>query len=388
MKFAVVVCNDVQHKVKLVSGVATRKSLKVLKILASIKVTLSGNTMTLSSGNGEQQARVAININTPLEIVKEFCVDAERINTLFNNTSNGDTVNFELKEDFLLFKLGRSRSKLLLTSSDADDYPDSFVFKKSVDRVSVSLADIERTFYRSGYAVSDENEVRKALCNIHVETISGKLYMVSTNGHRLCVSSCPLLLGQDQEKNINDIKFTVSKKFFETLISAFKGKNNEVIFSLSDNLIKVDCGDITVSSLLLNEKYPEYRKVIPQGFYIATNVNRHLLLEAVSKVRSITGITEVDPIQLYIETGGIRVFANNTKTRSESEDYISIKHLAVAQPSQISYSANYLIEALKNSEVDDNGDVQLKVSTGGNGLVFYSQNDAHRNSFALVLPRR
>lgn len=378
MKSELTVTAQVKARLRIISSIADGK---VHACYANIKIILNNNGITFYSSNSSQHAQMtcAIKLDDPTTSI-EFCVNAERLASVISGCDDNQVVKMKLTDDKLVCRIGRSQATIKVTSKDAKDYPDVLNDNGEVKTVFIDYENLVRTFLRSGYAVGGINETRTILKNVHLETNNKSLYMVSTNGHRLSISSCPVSIGENSEP----LEINVSAAFFKLLFSGIDRKfKGEVQLRVGKSTIQVLSDGLLISSSLSADKYPNYKKVIPANFVATTLIDRDVLLQAVQRVTAFAGLGQKGAIELNAENGEMCITGENIVDGS-SNDVISLADPTVSFRTKL--ANNYLIEALEKTEVNENGQVLMKISPCRT-VTFLCNQSAVSNSYSIITPR-
>ena len=126
------------------------------------------------------------------------------------------------------------------------------------------------------FAVSDD-ETRYFMNGVFIEKTEGKLIMVATDGRRLAYID-------KEEKNSKDFTGIIVPPKILTIIQKRAGDEGLISLSVTDKVIFIKFGSYSLSSILLEGQFPNYRKVIPEEQTQTLLVRRQEMLDALRRV--------------------------------------------------------------------------------------------------------
>jgi DNA polymerase-3 subunit beta len=111
---------------------------------------------------------------------------------------------------------------------------------------------------------------------------------------------------------------------------------------LGSNHIRVDIGDVRLTSKLIDGRFPDYQRVIPSKATNVVKADRDLLRHALQR----TGILSNEKyrgIRLELASGTVTISANNPEQEEATE---SVELEYGGSDMEIGFNVNYLLEAL------------------------------------------
>lgn len=186
------------------------------------------------------------------------------------------------------------------------------------------------------------DEARPVLTGVLLHTNEGKLYMAATDSYRLAEKQ----LGANQEE-INLLVPVTAMQDVLRIVSDFEG---DVTISNDEQQILFQVGDVELVARLIEGKYPDYRKLIPQGFEVTANLKRADLLN-VTKVSSLFARESAGSITINVDEAtqslSIRSVASQLGENTAKAD-AKVKGTGV-----ITLNSRYLMDALHALNGDD-----------------------------------
>ena len=175
------------------------------------------------------------------------------------NSLNGDVdLAFDDNQNCTIKSGG---SKFRLNGFLAEDYPE---IPKLRDGSTVSGRELKHAFQSVVFAASTE-ESRRAFNGVLVD--GGKV--VASDTYRLAIHDIPL-----------QGRCLIPARFLSNLKQLPDG---DIRVSISDDIISFSVGDLTLSSRLLNEKYPDITAVVPKEHKLQITANRDDLMGAITR---------------------------------------------------------------------------------------------------------
>jgi len=219
-----------------------------------------------------------------------------------------ENISFELKENlFLSIVPEKSNIQFTLKCIPPDKFPEQhgisddvfveFPQKEFVDMISKTI-----------FAISDD-ETRFFLNGIYIEKIENSLSMVASDGRRLA------LIKKKLASEINDFTgVIVPPKILHIIRKNTAGQGN-LLFAITEKNIFVKLSNHLFSSNLIEGKFPNYQKIIPEQHEHKVIVLKSALQESLKRV------------SILVENKSRRVFLSfkgNTLTVSSEETEIGM----------------------------------------------------------------
>jgi DNA polymerase-3 subunit beta len=158
------------------------------------------------------------------------------------------------------------------------------------------------------------------------------------------------------------------------------GDSDELVtLQIGSNHIRVSTGDISFTSKLIDGRFPDYQRVVPQGGDKIVTTDRESLRQALTRA-SILSNERYRSVRFQLSSGSLRVLANNPDLE-EAEEELAVDyeggHLDVG------FNANYITDAL--SAIDEE-QVQLILSDSNSCCLMHGCKN--QDSKYVVMPMR
>jgi DNA polymerase-3 subunit beta len=246
------------------------------------------------------------------------------------------------------------RSKFSLTTLPAAEFPtvEDISAGKSV---SVSQKVLARLLEKTHFSMAQQ-DVRYYLNGLLLETGGNVLRAVATDGHRLALCEVKVEGGDAPEQQV-----IVPRKGVLELQRLMSGEGDLAI-ELGTNHIRIQLDGIRFTSKLIDGRFPEYQRVIPQDNSNALSADRGLFKSALQRT-AILSNEKYRGIRLIIRDNNMVLQAHNPE-QEEAEEELGIQY--TGEEIEIGFNVNYLLDALGAIESDE---VTLAVVDGNSSCL-------------------
>jgi DNA polymerase-3 subunit beta len=309
-------------------------SRTTIPILSNLVIDARGDGLAIVATDLDKQlaARAEAKVERPGRITAPAHILADILRKL---APDGE-VGFELADDKLTIRQGRAR--FALATLPAEDFPD-FDRTPPTHEFTMPAAMLGALIADTAYAISTE-ETRYYLNGIFLEASAEPpiLRAVATDGHRLALRDVALPAGAAGAPAVIVPRLACVE--IARLIGGV-AEGGEVKVALSTVQIRVEAGDVALSSRLIDGTFPEYRRVIPAN---ATKValNRDAFAAAIERV-SIVSSAHGGTVKLSFADRALTLSTANPDAGSASE---TIDLDIDVEPIEIGFAAKYLLDTL------------------------------------------
>ena len=176
-----------------------------------------------------------------------FSVDAKRLLTVLK-AAKTDEVQIELHDELLVVKSGRSKVKVeTLANTQEIEIVKS---GKNFD-IKNQLGAMEQVLH-----AVDNNNQRYELNGVLLQSKGGIFNIVGTDTKRLAVVTT--------DTDSNDFEVVIPRKGIEAILKLFKGF--DVMAEIDEQSLTIHTEALSYSVRLINGKYPEWQRIVPQTF--------------------------------------------------------------------------------------------------------------------------
>jgi DNA polymerase-3 subunit beta len=246
-------------------------SKNVISILSNIYLEAKDNVLKIKATD----LKVNFETEVPVTVVEEgpATVFGEKFLGILSSVPEGE-VEFEQKENKIKIKTAAKKANFQLKTMSSDKFPEFPV--SSVEYFEIPVKDFKEMINQTIFAVSDD-ETRFFMNGVYFEKEENKIVMVSTDGRRLAYA-------EKEEKNVKNFSGIIIHPKILNIIIKRAGDEGLISISVTDKIVFIRFGSYSLSSVLLDGQFPNYRKVIPEGQTNSLSVNRNEMLDALRRV--------------------------------------------------------------------------------------------------------
>ena len=349
-----------------VIGVVERR--QTMPVLANVLLVAKDSNLSITATDLEVEL-VASSAVDSVEVPGEITVPARKFLDICRSLPDNATVTVALKGDRLSVQSGRS--KFVLATLPAAEFP--IIDDIDADReLTLAQADLGVLLEKTHFSMAQQ-DVRYYLNGLLLETDGKKLRAVATDGHRLAL--CDATLNASSGAKIQVI---VPRKGVLELQKLLSGEG-DVELSFGANHIRIVVGDIRFTSKLIDGRFPDYDRVIPETNANVVKASRDALRHSLQRA-AILSNEKYRGVRLEFKNNSIRVQANNPD-QEEAEDEVEVEYSG--DKMEIGFNVNYLLDALAAVEIDD---VEVGLVDPSSSCVVRAPGD--ENCLYVVMPMR
>ncbi len=325
-----------------VIGVVEKR--QTLPILGNVLLQQTDGVLTLVGTDLETE------LTTSISDVKgedgATTVSARKLYDICRSLPEDSEVQLELGSDNKM-KVSAGKSRFTLQTLPAGDFPKletsdwDYEFELPEPALSGLLA-------KTAFAMAQQ-DVRYFLNGLLLEINTGKLRAVATDGHRLARSEIDIE-GVEAER----VQRIVPRKAVLEMTRFLSDSDSQSAkIDINPGHLRVRSDNLVFISKLIDGRFPDYEKVIPNNLSRHLNLNRKSLIEILSRA-AILSNEKFRGVSIMLENGVLRVSSHNPD-QEEAMDEMAVEY--DGDPVEIGFNVGYLLEALRvlTSEVVDFG---------------------------------
>ena len=315
-----------------VSGIIERRH--TLPILSNVLIDRSAGALSFLATDIEIQitARGAVE---PSGEARSVTVGARKLVDILRALPESAEVTLQLQDKRLLVKAGKSR--FALQTLPAEDFPRLAKPAGDVARFAVPQKALRRLLGLVQYAMAQQ-DIRYYLNRMLVVVEDKTLKLVATDGHRLAYASMTLDAKLPRQEVI------IPRKTVLELAKLLADTDSEVRVELSATQAAFAFGTVELISKLVDGKFPDYTRVIPQGHKNKLAIGREVLRQALMRA-AILSNEKFRGVRWVLTDGALKVVSSNTE-QEEAEETLDVAYKGDAL--DIGFNVNYLLDALNN----------------------------------------
>ncbi len=331
-----------------VIGVVERR--QTMPILANVLLVAKDGKLGITATDLEVElvANAEVEIDGPGEVT----VPGRKLLDICKALPDKAKLAIALSGEKLSIKSGPS--KFTLTTLPAADFPTVDDINAG-QTIGLRQAKLCRLLDKTHFSMAQQ-DVRYYLNGLLVETDGRYLRAVATDGHRLALCQVKL-----SGKKMPEQQVIVPRKGILELQRLMSGKGN-VELQLGTNHIRIEVDGIRFTSKLIDGRFPEYERVIPEDTSNQLSADRELFKGALHRT-AILSNEKYRGIRLIIRDSGVVLQAHNPE-QEEAEEELEVSYKG--DDIEIGFNVNYLLDALGAIESEE---VTLSVVDGNSSCL-------------------
>ncbi len=252
-----------------VSRVANGRS--TLPILANVLLKTEANRLSIAATNLD----IAITHFLGSKVAEEGSITVPaRLMQDFVSSLPAGVIDLNLEDHKLHITTNQYNS--VINGVSAEEFPVMPAITKGISW-TIKAALLKHGLSQVIIAASSD-ETRPALTGIYFHTFEDRLFIVATDSYRLSETE---LIKSDKEVNL-----LIPSSAMQDLLRVLPDSDEEVTITHDDQQVLFKTGDVELVARLIEGKYPDYRKLIPESFAVTVQVPRTELIN-VAKVSSL-----------------------------------------------------------------------------------------------------
>ncbi|MED5554600.1 MAG: DNA polymerase III subunit beta [Pseudomonadota bacterium] len=352
---------------QLVTGVVERR--QTLPVLSNLLVRAADGVVSFTGTDLEVQMVASID---GIEVEQEgsATIPARKLADIWRSLVEGSKVSVAVEGTRTIVRSGRSR--FALATLPVDEFPD--VASQDADvTVSLPLADLQRLLDKTSFAMAQQ-DVRYFLNGMLLEITSAHVRAVATDGHRMAMCTV-----EQNVAGVDRVQVIVPRKGVIELGRLLNDSSADVVLSLGRNHLTVKQDAYTLTTKLVDGKFPDYETVRPKETGRTLVGDRETLRHAFQRA-AILSNEKYRCVRLSLEGDQMKIEANNPE-QEEAEEIVAIEY--DGDSLEIGFNVAYLQDVLG---VIDTESVRLSVADANSSALIEAP--GVDDSLYVVMPMR
>jgi DNA polymerase-3 subunit beta len=348
-----------------VIGVVERR--QTMPILANVLLVARNGAVSVTATDLEVE--LVADANVDVDNPGEVTVPGRKLLDICRALPEDAMVSIAQAGEKLVIKSGRS--KFSLATLPAAEFPtvEDIGAGQALEVPQDSLA---RLLDKTHFSMAQQ-DVRYYLNGLLLETGGPLLRAVATDGHRLALAEVNI-----DGADLPEQQVIVPRKGVLELQRLLTGEG-DLRIELGGNHVRIQLEGIRFTSKLIDGRFPEYERVIPQDTSNALTADKALFRSALQRT-AILSNEKYRGIRLIIRDSGMVLQAHNPE-QEEAEEALEIRY--DGEEIEIGFNVNYLLDALGVIESDE---VTLAIVDSNSSCLLRDQ--SHDDCKYVVMPMR
>lgn len=306
-------------------------------ILRCLKMTVEKKLVRICATDLEVGINYSVdkvNVDAPGEVV----IPADRLAAIVRESID-EVLTLQASEG--LCEITGADSKFTVYGQEASQYPLVPGFDDEAD-IQITLESLQTAISQCIFATAKES-TRYALNGVLWHIKQKKLSMVATDGRRLVTTKANLISAPKAERSGQIPQIIVPAKTLGLLEKIPAADGDVVAVKFNDNQILISCGNIVISSNLVEGTFPKYEDIIPTDYDKKLTLNAEAALSAVRRSALLTS-EESRGIRLALSKNSL-VFSGSSPEAGDARIDMAVDYNAEAV--EISFNPQYLTDVLR-----------------------------------------
>jgi DNA polymerase-3 subunit beta len=313
----------------LIQGIVERKN--TIPILSNVLIEADDARIDMAATDLD----VGLRCRVPAEVRKPgaLTLSAKKLFEIVRAVDGRSIEVKELDNSWAAISSGRAFFKMVGLSKT--EFP-SLAEPPASGFTAIDGRTLASLIHKTSFAITADDS-RYFLNGARLELNERELRMVATDGHRLAFISVPRPSGAD-----GILSAIVPKKTLLELVKILGESPSEVSFAKGDNHLFFRIGDRLLVSKRVDDQFPAYDKVLPQGNDKKVTCATSDLVGAIRRV-SLLANERSRAVKFAIDSGRVDISAQSPEL-GEARESIETGYRGAAL--QVGFNAQYLLDFL------------------------------------------
>ena len=333
------VCGIVEkrHTLPILSNVLMEKDGEKLTLLATdIEIQITTQTPTV----GAEKASLTVGARKLQDILRSL----------------PDTAELSLTFDDKRLQLKAGKSRFNLQTLPAEDFPRMSAADGQSSRLAITQKQMKRLLALVQYGMAQQ-DIRYYLNGLLLVAKGSELRVVATDGHRLAYASETLAVVP------TPIEVILPRKTVLELSRQLTDNDDPLEITLTPTQARFSFGSIELVSKLIDGKFPDYERVIPQHHAKVIRLSRNALLHSLLRAAILTN-EKFRGVRLVLGPGSLKIISSNAE-QEEAQEEIEIEYSDDAL--DVGFNVTYLLDVLYNVS---NETIELHLADANSSALF------------------
>ena len=329
----------------------------------TLTITASDNDTTLTAkaelNECDSDVRFAVNAKTLQDAIKE--IPDQPLECYLNTESYELTVEYQ-------------NGQYKLMGQSAEEYPTPAISDETRLEFDLECQKLVPSITRCMIAAANDT-LRPQLNTICFDIHSQEVSLVSSNGNQLALTKLAM-----PELNAEG-SYLLGTRPASLLKGMLAKAEGNVHFSLGQRTAIVHTEEYSLTSRLVEGRFPNYRSVIPQDNPNIVTVNRLALVSALRRVLVFSNAQAV-LVKFRLEPNTMNISSQDIDFGKSAEENMLCDYMGT--PMRIAFKGSVLLDLINNIEGDD---ITLKLSDPSRaGLIVPAKQKEGEEVLMLIMP--
>ncbi|RPI66949.1 MAG: DNA polymerase III subunit beta [Ignavibacteriae bacterium] len=344
MQFTVALA-DLQKSLQKVLPAIPAKS--TIPVLEHIHATLSGSELIFTAT--DQEITISQKVPVAGEADGSVLVPAHQFYNLVKELGSAGTVQVTVGDNEHI-KIRTPNGTYEMKGLDADEFPSIPPFQES-KTASLRKEDMMKMANKTVFAVSTE-EYRPSMTGVFFQFDESMATAVATDGFRL---SRVNITAQEGSPFPKDLEAIIPARAVDLL----RKLDADVEMAVSRTHARFSVGSLTITTRIIDEKYPPYQNVIPSDNDKTLIINQREVTTAIKRV-SLFANTNTRHVRFKMTATQMSVHSEDEESGGQGTETIPCEFSG--DEFEVGFNYRFLEEAIKNITTDDDPDLNVRMT--------------------------
>jgi DNA polymerase-3 subunit beta len=349
-----------------VSGIVEKRH--TLPILSNVLMEKDGERLTLLATDIEIQIKTGTQAVGPEKVA--LTVAARKLQDILRSLPESAEVSLDFEDRRLQLKAGKSRFNL--QTLPAEDFPRMAGAEGQQTKLTLSQKQFKRLLALVQYSMAQQ-DIRYYLNGLLLVVNGNEMRVVATDGHRLAFASEAL---PDHHERMEVI---LPRKTVLELSRQLADNDEPLEIVIAPTQVQFRFGDIEFVSKLIDGKFPDYERVIPQNHTKLLRIPSPLLHQSLLRAAILTN-EKFRGVRLLLSNGSLKIMSSNAE-QEEAQEEIELEYSGDSL--DVGFNVTYLLDVLNNVSTET---VEIRLADA-NASALFTLPDNDRFKY-VVMPMR
>jgi len=344
-----------------------------------IVLRAKGSLFTITSRDPDLEVKIDIPAKVHQE--GEVSVVARVLGDMVKAMPAG-SVTLRLESDYLVVSTDTNETVFRVPVKVGSFLNDLFEYDGNDQRVLLSTSEVMEGLSQV-FSVASRDEARQILSGVLIEMDKTRMRAVATDSYRLAIREIDLSSDFEQSASIVVPARALSEaqRLFSQ-IDSFLGNNDSQIndrfyFGMSDSMIIMSSGPVTIRSRMIEGRFPDYIRLIPKEFVSKIVLDKLTVEDAIKKVKLVVK-DQTTSVRITPEKETL-IFRVNGGDLGEAE--VRVKASISGEAVTLGFNPNYLADGVELCK-----DETIVIQQSGNEMPVLIRGEKTENYKYLLMP--
>ncbi len=330
--------NDLLKPLQAVVGIVERK--QPLPILSNVLLKKNADGIRFITTDLEIQIEAQLNASLQEGSGPDaITMSAKKLQEILRAIPEESNISLDAQENKLLVRANKSRFSL--QTLPAQDFPGLTEQLGSSVTIEIEQGKLRRLLGSVQHAMAQQ-DIRYYLNGVLLVVEGNAIKLIATDGHRLAY------IAEQLETEYPKKEVIISRKTVSELLKLLSDSEDRLRLELADKQVRVSFSDVVLTSKVIDGKFPDYTRVIPNHNNKLT-LNRVVIQQALQRA-AILSNEKFRGVRLLLTERNLQIISSNSEQEEAQED---IETDYQGNALDIGFNVNYLLDGINNVSSQD-----------------------------------